>query len=155
MEIQTQAFGYQSNDELNNMTFYYNKIINRSTIRLDSCFMAQWVDPDLGNYTDDFVGCDVPRGLGICYNGDDDDEGIQGYGANPPSVGIDFLKALSQTRTMAWIMTAIARWMNLWQAVAILSPEQNGSSWPNSCILTTMVNRTEIRPPLKMRTITW
>lgn len=92
MEIQTQAFGYQSNDELNNMTFYYNKIINRSTIRLDSCFMAQWVDPDLGNYTDDFVGCDVPRGLGICYNGDDDDEGIQGYGANPPSVGIDFFE---------------------------------------------------------------
>ncbi len=92
MEIQTQAFAYQSNDELNNMTFYYNKIINRSSIRLDSCFMAQWVDPDLGNYTDDFVGCDVPRGLGICYNGDDDDEGIQGYGINPPSVGIDFFE---------------------------------------------------------------
>ena len=92
MEIQTQAFGYQSNDELNNMTFYYNKIINRSTIRLDSCFMAQWADPDLGNYTDDFVGCDVPRGLGICYNGDDDDEGIQGYGINPPSIGIDFFE---------------------------------------------------------------
>lgn len=92
MEIQTQAFAYQSNDELNNMSFYYNKIINRSTIRLDSCFMAQWADPDLGNYTDDFVGCDVPRGLGICYNGDDDDEGIQGYGANPPSIGIDFFE---------------------------------------------------------------
>ena len=92
MEIQSQAFAYQSNDELNNMTFYTNKIINRSTIRLDSCFMAQWVDPDLGNYTDDFVGCDVPRGLGICYNGDDDDEGIQGYGINPPSVGVDFFE---------------------------------------------------------------
>lgn len=92
MEIQTQAFAYQSNDELNNMTFYSNKIINRSTVRLDSCFMAQWVDPDLGNPVDDFVGCDVPRGLGICYNGDDDDEGIQGYGLNPPSVGVDFFE---------------------------------------------------------------
>lgn len=92
MEIQTQAFAYQSNDELNNMTFYTNKIINRSTLRLDSCFMAQWVDPDLGNAADDFVGCDVPRGLGFCYNGDDDDEGIQGYGANPPSVGVDFFE---------------------------------------------------------------
>lgn len=92
MEIQTQAFAYQSNDELNSMTFYTNKIINRSTERLDSCFMAQWVDPDLGNPTDDFVGCDVPRGLGICFNGDDDDEGIQGYGANPPSVGVDFFE---------------------------------------------------------------
>lgn len=92
MEIQTQAFAYQSNDELNNMTFYSNVIINRGTLRLDSCFMAQWVDPDLGNYLDDFVGCDVPRGLGIAYNGDDDDEGINGYGLNPPSVGVDFFE---------------------------------------------------------------
>ncbi|NBU73065.1 MAG: T9SS C-terminal target domain-containing protein, partial [Bacteroidetes bacterium] len=92
MEIQTQAFGYRSNDELNNMTFYTNKIINRSSITLNNCFMAQWVDPDLGQATDDFVGCDVPRGLGICYNGDDDDEGIQGYGVNPPSIGIDFFE---------------------------------------------------------------
>ncbi len=92
MEIQTQAFGYRSNDELNNMTFYSNKIINRSSITLNNCFMAQWVDPDLGQATDDFVGCDVPRGLGICYNGDDDDEGIQGYGVNPPSIGIDFFE---------------------------------------------------------------
>lgn len=92
MEIQTQAFAYQSNDELNNMTFYTNKIINRSSTVLQETYMAQWVDPDLGNAQDDYVGCDVPRGLGICYNGDDDDEGIQGYGENPPSVGVDFFE---------------------------------------------------------------
>lgn len=92
MEIQTQAFAYQSNDELNNMTFYTNKIINRSSTILTEAYMAQWVDPDLGQAADDFVGCDVPRGLGICYNGDDDDEGIIGYGPNPPSVGVDFFE---------------------------------------------------------------
>jgi hypothetical protein len=92
MEIQTQAFAYQSNDELNNMTFYTNKIINRSSTILTETYMAQWVDPDLGNALDDYVGCDVPRGLGICYNGDEDDEGIIGYGQNPPSVGVDFFE---------------------------------------------------------------
>lgn len=92
MEMHVQAFAYRSNDNLNNMTFYYQKIINRSTLRLDSCYMGQWIDPDLGNPSDDFVGCDVPRGLGICYNGDDDDETIQGYGLNPPSVGVDFFE---------------------------------------------------------------
>ncbi|MFY8132117.1 MAG: hypothetical protein ACOVOL_02705, partial [Bacteroidia bacterium] len=92
MEIQTEAFAYASNDELNNMTFYQHTILNRSSIRLDSCFMAQWVDPDLGNAADDYVGCDVPRGLGICYNGDNDDDGVQGYGQNPPSVGVDFFE---------------------------------------------------------------
>ncbi len=92
MEIQSLAFAYQRNDELNNMTFYRNKITNRSSFTLDSCFMAQWADPDLGQATDDYIGCDVTRGLGICYNGDDNDEGIAGYGQNPPSVGIDFFE---------------------------------------------------------------
>lgn len=92
VEIQSLAFSYQRNDELNNMTFYRNKISNRSSFTLDSCFMAQWADPDLGQANDDYVGCDVPRGLGICYNSDDNDEGITGYGANPPSVGIDFFE---------------------------------------------------------------
>ena len=92
LEIQTQAFAFKSNDELNNMTFYTNKIINRGSIRLDSCFMAQWVDPDLGLATDDYLACDVSRGLGICYNGDENDETASGYGENPPSVGVDFFQ---------------------------------------------------------------
>ena len=92
LEIQTQAFAFKSNDELNNMTFYTNKIINRGSIRLDSCFMAQWVDPDLGNANDDYLACDVSRGLGICYNGDENDETAGGYGENPPSVGVDFFQ---------------------------------------------------------------
>ena len=33
-------------------------------------YFGQWVDPDLGYYLDDYVGCDVSLGLGICYNGD-------------------------------------------------------------------------------------
>ena len=74
------------------MTFYTNKIINRGSIRLDSCFMAQWVDPDLGFATDDYLACDVSRGLGICYNGDENDETASGYGENPPSVGVDFFQ---------------------------------------------------------------
>ncbi|MEY4866213.1 MAG: hypothetical protein RLY64_467, partial [Bacteroidota bacterium] len=92
LEIQTEAFAYASNDELNNMTFYQHTLINRSSIRLDSTFMGQWVDTDIGNYADDYVGCDVSRGLGICYNGDNDDEGVLGYGLNPPSIGIDYFE---------------------------------------------------------------
>ena len=41
-----------------------------------------------GNYQDDYVGCDVSRGLGYAYNGDALDEtngGAQGYGENPPA----------------------------------------------------------------------
>jgi hypothetical protein len=93
LEIQAQAFAFATNDDINNMTFYRYKIINRNTsVRLDTCYFGAWVDPDLGNYLDDYVGCDVKRGFGYCYNGDEDDEGVSGYGLNPPASGLDFFQ---------------------------------------------------------------
>lgn len=90
LEMQVMAFAFASTDDLNNMTFYKQSIINESGSKLYDTYIGQWVDPDLGNYADDYVECDVKRGLGICFNGDNDDEGVRGYGANPPAVGVDF-----------------------------------------------------------------
>lgn len=92
VEIQAQAFGFNTNDEINNMTFYRYKIINRASTALTETYFGAWVDPDLGNYLDDYVGCDVQRGLGYCYNGDAEDDGALGYGLNPPAVGVDFFE---------------------------------------------------------------
>lgn len=92
LELHTQSFAFSTNDEINNMTFYRTTIFNRSLDVIDSCIFGQWVDADLGNYADDYVECDVKRNLGICYNGDDNDEGILGYGLNPPSVGVNFFE---------------------------------------------------------------
>ena len=90
LELKTMAFAFQTNDEINNMTFYKQTMTNKGNRTLYNTYLGQWVDPDLGNFVDDYVGCDVTRGLGICYNGDDDDDGILGYGLNPPAVGVDF-----------------------------------------------------------------
>ncbi|MBO4504493.1 MAG: T9SS type A sorting domain-containing protein [Bacteroidales bacterium] len=94
LEIRGQAFGFATNDELNNMTFYSYEIINRSTYTLTNTFFSQWVDPDLGYAKDDYVGCDVARGLGYCYNGSNvDGTGqIEAYGDQPPAVGVDFFQ---------------------------------------------------------------
>lgn len=92
MEIQTEAFAYKSAGPLNTMTFYRQTLINRGNITLNNTYFAQFIDPDLGNANDDYVGCDVERGLGICYNGDNDDEGVSGYGQNPPTVAVDFFR---------------------------------------------------------------
>ena len=96
LEIQAQAFGFTTNDEINNMTFYSYKILNRSTSVLNEAYFGQWVDPDLGNYQDDYVGCDVGLGLGYCYNGDADDDGTAGYNYDsddpPPAIGVDFFR---------------------------------------------------------------
>jgi len=94
MEIRAQAFAFSTNDEINNMTFYSYELINRSTYRLTETYFSQWVDPDLGYHLDDYVGCDVKRGLGYCYNGKAiDGSGAPGqYGAQPPAIGVDFFQ---------------------------------------------------------------
>ncbi len=93
LEIRAQAFAFSTNDDINNMTFYSYEIINRSTYELRETYFSQWVDPDLGTSTDDFVGCDVRRGLGYCYNATSSDApGSTNYAGIPPAVGIDFFQ---------------------------------------------------------------
>lgn len=95
MEIRAQAFAFATSDEINRMTFYNYELINRSTQTLTNTFFSQYVDPDLGYSGDDFVGCDVSRGLGYAYNGlpNDVTNGSQiGYGENPPAIGVDFFE---------------------------------------------------------------
>jgi hypothetical protein len=96
MEIRAQAFAFATNDEINNMTFYNYEMINRSTQTLTETYFAVWLDPDIGCSEDDYVGCDVQRGLGYQYNADaiDNDgcNGTQAIGANPPAIGVDFFE---------------------------------------------------------------
>ncbi|MES2388851.1 MAG: hypothetical protein V4543_12690 [Bacteroidota bacterium] len=90
LEVHTEAFAYATADATNNMTFYRQIIINKGTKYLENCYFGQFADPDLGFSGDDYVEVNVPRGLGICYNGTDFDPGVTGYGANPPSIGVDY-----------------------------------------------------------------
>jgi hypothetical protein len=95
MEIRAQAFTFATADEINNMTFYNYVMINQGTQTLGNTYFGTWVDADVGTATDDFVGCDVQRGLGYAYNGDAFDESStssDGYGENPPAVGVDFFE---------------------------------------------------------------
>lgn len=93
LEIGALAFAFATNDEVNNMTFYKYVIENNATTALDSVYFGQWVDPDLGEYTDDFVGCDTSNSLGIVYNGDAvDGPSEQAYPGDPPMLAVDFFQ---------------------------------------------------------------
>ena len=95
MEIRAQAFAFASNDEINNMTFYNYELINRGTQTLFNTYFGFFTDGALGDPYDDYVGCDVNRGLGYYYNGDNVDSensGFKGYGTTPPAVGVDFFE---------------------------------------------------------------
>ena len=95
MEIRAQAFAFATNNEINNMTFYNYELINRSTQTLYETYFGLMIDVALGGPNDDYVGCDVSRGLGYAYNGDNFDgtvSGYKGYGNQPPAVGVDFFE---------------------------------------------------------------
>ena len=94
IEVRAQAFAFATNDEINNMTFYSYEIINRSTYTLTGTYFSPWTDVDLGYGWDDYVGCDVARGLGYGYNGSavDGSGEPEAYGAQPPAIGIDFFQ---------------------------------------------------------------
>ncbi|NNE55154.1 MAG: T9SS C-terminal target domain-containing protein, partial [Flavobacteriales bacterium] len=95
MEIRAQAFAFATNDEINNMTFLNYVLINQGTQTLTETYFGTWIDADVGLAFDDYVGCDVQRGLGYAYNGvsvDPGADGASGYGENPPAIGVDFFE---------------------------------------------------------------
>lgn len=92
VEIQMLAFAFSTSNAINDMTFYKYKVTNKSTLKLNETYMGQWIDADIGNFSDDYVGCDTTRGLGFAYNGDANDETAAGYGLNPPALGVDFFQ---------------------------------------------------------------
>ena len=93
------AYDCPEDSAINNTIFVDYTIYNRSTSNLTDCYFGQWVDFDLGNPGDDYVGCDVSRGTFYAYNGDNNDEnvsGVEGYGTVPPAQGVIFLKGAKQ-----------------------------------------------------------
>ncbi|HEY0030449.1 MAG TPA: T9SS type A sorting domain-containing protein [Bacteroidia bacterium] len=98
LEIQAMVYAYScpNDSALYNTIFTSYNIINRSSFALDSVFIGNWTDFDIGSATDDFVGCDVTRGAFYAYNGDlvDDNPpaGQLAYGANPPAQAVVFLQ---------------------------------------------------------------
>ncbi len=92
LEVQAMAFAARRDGPLNDATFYRYKLIYRGFQPLDSAYVTFFADADLGNANDDYVGSDTTRDLGFIYNADDDDEGIRGYGENPPALGARLVK---------------------------------------------------------------
>ncbi|MBX3101745.1 MAG: hypothetical protein KF690_04500 [Bacteroidetes bacterium] len=93
IEIQMTAFAFTTSNAVNDMTFYQQKVYNRSNLKLNDTYIGQWTDADLGWAFDDFGGADTLRGLAYVYNADNDDVPLTfGYGQQPPSVGIDFFQ---------------------------------------------------------------
>ena len=90
LEVHGEAFSFNLDGPVGDMTFYRYKIYYKGTENLENTYLGLWSDPDLGDASDDYVGSDTTLGLGYVYNGDNDD--AANYGVNPPATGYDFFQ---------------------------------------------------------------
>jgi hypothetical protein len=91
LEVQKTVWAYHRPGALDNTIFQRTRLINKSGVPVDSMFIMQFSDPDIGGslgYTDDNAGTDTVRQMGFVYNGMDKD-GF--FGAHPPAVGMMLL----------------------------------------------------------------
>ena len=93
LEVQVTLWAYnQPSNTLGQIVFKRFKIINKSGMILDSMFVAQWSDPDVGDYADDLVGCDTLLSLHFAYNGSPSDAEYSKVNLPPAAVGFDFFQ---------------------------------------------------------------
>ena len=100
MEIQTEFFGFncQEGSPVDRVVYVRYKLINRNTIPLFFCYFGMYLDFEIGNGGDDFIGCDPARRMVYAYNGDDLDEG--GFETSSPIMAVDLLRGpLNNTAT--------------------------------------------------------
>ncbi len=96
LEVQTTLWAYARTDPLGNVIFKKFRFIYKGTAsgtansRIDNMFIGQWADPDLGDYSDDFEGCDTNLSLGYVYNAGGTDASYKAFGLPPPCLGYDF-----------------------------------------------------------------
>ena len=101
LEGQVTIWGYKRTDAVGNLHFKRLRLINkggvdigggvRGAFYIDSMYVSQWSDPDVGDSGDDVCGTDTLLGLGYAYNGHAIDAQYQQYGLAPPGVGYQIL----------------------------------------------------------------
>jgi hypothetical protein len=101
LEVQETYWAY-TYTTLENVVYKQAKIIYKGTesstpdAYIDSMYLVQWVDTDLGEYIDDFLGCDTLLNLGYTYNSKSSDGFYSQYLPAPPTAGFVFLQGVAQ-----------------------------------------------------------
>ena len=135
IEIHTMFYQYKTSDYLNDVTFVELKAFNRSTNNYSEFTHSIIVEADLGNYSDDYFGCDSLSNCMFFYNGDNNDEnnGFNlGYGIDPPAIGVVSLeKEMTSCVAFNSGSSIMANW-NLMQGLDV-----NGNSWVDPNLNTT------------------
>ena len=102
LEVTETYWAYAASGPLANVIYkkvdlvYKGTPTSASSSKIDSMYIVQWADADVGNSTDDFAGCDTTLNLGYAYSSGSSDATYAGLGLAPPAVGYDFLQGVSK-----------------------------------------------------------
>ncbi|MBP6455248.1 MAG: T9SS type A sorting domain-containing protein [Chitinophagaceae bacterium] len=98
MNLEIHASAYACKKVGIENTIFVNYKINYWGSQIyDSAVVGLFVDGDLGNSFDDFIGFDSSKRMGIFYNSDILDEGVNGYGTNLTQHGTVLIKSPNDT----------------------------------------------------------
>ena len=98
MQMTLWAYDIASTSPIGNTIFkrtrliYTGKFGGLSTAHIDTMYISQWSDPDLGFFTDDYVGWDGDLQMGYVYNSSSTDALYAEFGLTPPAAGYTLLK---------------------------------------------------------------
>ncbi|NOX19555.1 MAG: T9SS type A sorting domain-containing protein [Chlorobi bacterium] len=102
LEVSETYWAYSYAGPLGNVIYKKVDIVYKGTnnssanSQIDSLYIVQWADPDVGNAGDDFAGCDTTLNFGYAYTSKNSDAIYDGIGIAPPAVGYDFLQGVSR-----------------------------------------------------------
>lgn len=83
---------------------------------IDDMYLAQWSDPDVGDFVDDLAACDTTLGSGYVYNSADIDAEFRKFLLPPPAFGYDLVqgpRVPAQGATAIFDLKKIAGFKNL------------------------------------------
>lgn len=101
LEVSETYWAYSYTGALGNVIYkkvdlvYKGTPTSASNSSIDSMYIVQWADPDVGASGDDFAGCDTALNLGYAYSSGATDATYEGLGLAPPAAGYDFLQGVS------------------------------------------------------------
>ncbi|MHB2155082.1 hypothetical protein ACX8XN_11860 [Calditrichota bacterium GD2] len=91
MELKTTTWTYSGKfSPGGQIIFKRYQLLNKSPYLLDSLFIGIYLDPEIGHYYDDLVGCDSTANFFFAYNNDNTDKEISGQ--VPPAIGVKILQ---------------------------------------------------------------
>lgn len=102
LEVHETYWAYAYTGTLGNIIYKKVDIAYKGTqttsadSRIDSMYVCQYVEPDVGDYFDDFSGCDTLLNLGYTYNAYPHDAVYDKFNLAPPAVGYSIIQGISQ-----------------------------------------------------------